>query len=161
MPIRSQTDPFKSDEERYFWQVGQAVLEGLAEFQGAEVTEMTYEALTFDIAGTNYTEDFYVKMRLKDGPWFLVCVEVKGSKKQRGYRETKAKLTSASSLYPEFIFVEVFINVNRRKDRLGVPRVSCSISGVSFVSKPPFRRVTHPAEYERFLQAQSPEVSGD
>jgi len=37
----------------------------------------------------------------------VVFVEVKGSKKQKGYRDARSKLRAVQAMYPFFTFVEV------------------------------------------------------
>lgn len=128
-----QLDPFKSNEERVFWQMGASVLEALDELSGFKVAELTYEAIRLQTPGGFYTLDFYVRMVGPNGVGLNILLEIKGSKLQRGYRETRQKLRDVASLYPGFTFAEVII-----KPGGGL----AFIQSIEFLSQPPFFRTS-------------------
>ena len=68
---------------------------------GSHTVFSGYEWLGFSIPGGRYTPDFF--HILEDGRF--VIVEVKGSKKQGSYRDSRARLRVAASLNPWAIFV--------------------------------------------------------
>lgn len=71
-------------------------------FGGLPALEM-YEPVTFHIPGGAYTPDFmYI---LPTGQ--TVFVEVKGSTKQKNYRDARAKLRASAYIYRMFTFCEV------------------------------------------------------
>jgi hypothetical protein len=102
-------DPFKSQEERFFWRMVNTLPQVMPELSGTRVITAMYEAFSLRLGSTTYTPDFLVQFGSGNG---FVCVmfEIKGSKKQKGYRETRAKLREAASLYPMFVFCEVLVN---------------------------------------------------
>lgn len=62
---------------------------------GCPVVDTYYHAVTVHLAGERYTPDFLHLLR--DGR--LVFVEVKGSTKQKGYRDARSKLRAASVMF--------------------------------------------------------------
>ena len=79
--------------------------------------EMVYEPITFNLAGNKYTPDF---MHLTDRGE-VVFVEIKGSKRQRGYRDARSKLRLAKATHPWFTFVECI----GRSDNWTVEIIEC------------------------------------
>ena len=70
---------------------------------GNDLMLLLYEPCKWKIAGGWYTPDFMAIM--EDGN--VVFVEVKGSKRQRNYRDARSKLRAAAATYPMFTWVEV------------------------------------------------------
>jgi len=70
-----------------------------------EVVETYYHPLTFHLAGESYTPDFL--HLLADGR--LVLVEIKGSTKQKGYRDARSKLRAAAVMYPWVTWYEALV----------------------------------------------------
>lgn len=98
--LRMQEKPYKSDTERRWSLVGMTVVGAF--FGGLPALEM-YEPVTFHIPGGSYTPDFmYI---LPTGQ--TVFVEVKGSTKQKNYRDARAKLRASADIYRMFTFCEV------------------------------------------------------
>jgi len=104
--------PFKSAHEGAFAQVAHALLAG--EF-GLAVERLDYEPVTWNLPGNRYTPDFVAI--LEDGR--IVHVEVKGSRKQRGYRDARSKLREAAAMYPEYTWVEAIVTL-RQGELLGI-----------------------------------------
>lgn len=98
---------FKSEHERSFAQVAHALLAN--EF-GAAVERLDYEPVTWNLPGNKYTPDFVAI--LEDGR--IVQVEVKGSRKQRGYRDARSKLREAAAMHPEYAWVEAVVTLKGR-----------------------------------------------
>jgi len=90
---------YKSKNESDWATFGSMIL--FAELQTATQWQ-GYEPVTFNIPGGRYKPDFMHV--LADGR--IAWVEVKGSKKQRGYRESRSKLRAAASIHPWFIWIE-------------------------------------------------------
>lgn len=89
----------RSSHEMQWRGVGSALLE---DELGSPVAWSGYEWLTFRIPGGLYTPDFmYI---FENGEFAFV--EVKGSKKQRGYVSTRQKIRASASLNPWFYFFE-------------------------------------------------------
>jgi hypothetical protein len=65
-----------------------------------------YEPVTFNIPGGKYTPDF---MHIQADRQ-IVFVEVKGSKKQKNYRDARSKLRAAAAIHPYFTFVEALVS---------------------------------------------------
>jgi len=108
---------FKSNEERFFYRMSQSFPQLVEPFRGFQVESVMYEGKRFAIGETTYTPDFNLVLSryvvvgdstLKVS--VLVNVEVKGSKKQRGYELTRAKLSIAASSFPEYVWVEVMVD---------------------------------------------------
>lgn len=79
--------------------VGSALLESEI---GSPVVWSGYEWITFRVPGGTYTPDFmYI---FENGR--IAFVEIKGSKKQRGYTNTRQKLRATATLNPWFYFFE-------------------------------------------------------
>ena len=90
---------YRSEVERQFGEeVGQFVL---YEYCGKQVAWMGFEDITFNLP-TKYTPDF--PFVLQDGRCGFV--EVKNSRKQKGYRATRTKLVAAAYCYPWFLWLE-------------------------------------------------------
>lgn len=67
-----------------------------------KVVELTmYEPMAFYIPGGRYRPDFM--HILEDGK--IVFVEVKGSKKQKNYRDSRAKLRAAAEVFSFFTWI--------------------------------------------------------
>jgi len=97
---------FKSSQEGAFAQVAHALL---ADEFGLAVERLDYEPVTWHLFGNNYTPDFVAT--LEDGR--IVHVAVKGSRKQRGYRDARSKLREAAAMYPEYTWVEAIVTLRR------------------------------------------------
>ena len=92
------TSPYRSEYERIFSLFGRAIIE---DHYHIKVVEMTYEPETFNIPGARYTPDFRIIMATGQ----IVFVEVKGSKKQRGYVTTRTKLRATAELNRCYKFI--------------------------------------------------------
>lgn len=90
---------YKSNAEREWASLGNAILQ---DHFDTPVAYQHYEPVRFAIPGGKYTPDFLHV--LEDGR--IVFVEVKGSKKQRGYRSSRQKLRAAAEMYPFFTWVQ-------------------------------------------------------
>ena len=99
------SDRFKSAEERAFAQYAAALL--YDQF-GSTVHRLDYEPVTWNLPGNRYTSDFCAI--LSDGR--VVFVEVKCSKRQRGYRDARSKLRAAAALHPEYVWCECLVGRN-------------------------------------------------
>jgi len=97
--IKTFAQTTKSKAERTWGQVGRHII---ADEYEAEVLAELYEYWTFRIPGGKYTADFYYI--LESGR--VVIVEVKGSRKQKNYRDARSKLRAAAAMNPWFTFVE-------------------------------------------------------
>ena len=97
--IPAEHPAYKSQSERDWSVFGDMILqdEGLG-----ETAFQVYEAITFHIPGGRYKPDTMHIMTTGD----IVFVEVKGSKKGRGYARQRSKLRAATELHPWFTFVE-------------------------------------------------------
>jgi len=91
---------YKSGSEQQFSLLGAAILR---EAFDAAVVAMFYEPVRWKIPGGQYTPDWLCLMETG----MVVFVEVKGSKKQKGYRDARSKLRAVQAMYPFFTFVEV------------------------------------------------------
>ena len=91
---------YKSNCERRFADVGPTLLG--AHF-GAECLVFEYEPCRWKIPGGHYTPDWLCV--LSDGR--IVFVEVKGSKRQKNYRDARSKLRAAKAIRPWWVWVEV------------------------------------------------------
>lgn len=90
---------YKSDSERQFACLGCTLL---GAHLGAKVMLLLYEPCRWVISGGHYTPDFMAV--LEDGR--VVFVEIKGTKKQRNYRDARSKLRAAATIYPIFTWAE-------------------------------------------------------
>ena len=84
---------YKSKAEEYFAQYGWLVV---GDELGQRIAWMQYEPMTFHLPGGKYTPDFL----LITDTGRMVFVEVKGSNKEKGYRDARSKLRAAASLHP-------------------------------------------------------------
>jgi len=91
---------YKSSSELKFAQLAGPLLE--AHFE-SRVMWLAYEPMRFRVPGGHYTPDFGAV--LEDGR--MVFVEVKGSRKQKGYRDARSKLRAAAEWYAMFTWIEV------------------------------------------------------
>lgn len=98
--------PFKSAHEGAFAQVAHALL---ADEFGLAVERLDYEPVTWNLPGNKYTPDFCALFI--DGS--VMFIEVKGSRKQRGYRDARSKLREAAAMYPEYTWVEAIVTLRR------------------------------------------------
>ena len=90
---------YKSGAEQVFALQGRLWLQSRF---ATPVAVLLYEACKWKLPGGWYTPDFMAV--LDDGR--VVFVEVKGSRKQRGYRDARSKLRAAAELYPMFVWCE-------------------------------------------------------
>lgn len=90
---------YKSNSERKFATFAVALI---GTHFGYDVMWMEYEPIRLKIPGGHYTPDFMAILR--DGT--AVFVEVKGSRKQRNYRDARSKLRAAAEIYPFFTWCE-------------------------------------------------------
>jgi len=63
---------------------------------------MRYEPVRFRIPGGHYTPDFMHILADRT----IAFVEIKASRKQKGYRDARSKLRAAAELYPWFHWFE-------------------------------------------------------
>jgi len=97
--VKALIPRYKSDSEQQFALLGAIILRDAL---GIEVAEMRYEPCRWAIPGGHYTPDWLAI--LDDGR--VVFIEVKGSKKQRNYRDARSKLRAAAAMYPFFSWCE-------------------------------------------------------
>lgn len=95
----------RSDTEFRWRTIGIPLIEN--EF-GQKVVFCGYEWISFKIPGGSYTPDFF--MLLEDGT--QVCIEIKASQMQAGYRDARSKLRASASLNPWIIFYESRLDKN-------------------------------------------------
>lgn len=70
-----------------------------------DVIETLYEPFTVRLPGAfSYTPDFFHVLEDRR----LLIVEVKNSKKQKGYRVTHNKILTAAAMFPYFLWAETF-----------------------------------------------------
>ncbi|MBN1348395.1 hypothetical protein JXJ21_03235 [candidate division KSB1 bacterium] len=98
--------PYRSNTEQAWAMVGQFLI---ADKFNATVKWWSYEAIRLALGNAWYTPDFIYW--LSDGR--VVLVEVKGSKKQKGYRDSRTRQRVATGLFPLFVFVEALYAGNR------------------------------------------------
>jgi len=120
------TEVFKSNEERLFWGMVNAVPQMLPDIQDGVLLSASYEAITLRLGGHSYTPDFLLHVKSFYGS-LPILFEIKGSKKQKGYRETRVKLNEAATIYQMFMFYEVLIDYRSR-----------SFTSFELISRPPF-----------------------
>ena len=96
----SLTPRYKSGSEQQFSLLGAAILR---EAFDVSVAAMFYEPVRWKIPGGHYTPDWLAIM--ENGT--VIFVEIKGSRKQRNYRDARSKLRAAAELYPFFTWCEV------------------------------------------------------
>lgn len=93
----------RSTAEREWEREGWMLLLPVLERDPAERVLLTlYEPLTLNLPGGRYTPD-YLHI-LSSGE--QIFVEIKGSKKQKGYRDARSKLRAAAEVFPFWTFVE-------------------------------------------------------
>lgn len=90
---------YKSGAESQFATIARRVLK---DELGGDVALLAYEPVTFNLPGGRYTPDFQAIM--SDGS--IVFIEVKGGKRQRGYRDARSKLRAAAALWPCYLWIE-------------------------------------------------------
>jgi len=90
---------YKSGSEEQFALLGRAILR---EHFDAAVLLMLYEPCRWKIPGGHYTPDWMAIL----GTGMVVFVEVKGSRKQKGYRDARSKLRAAAEIYSAFVWCE-------------------------------------------------------
>lgn len=78
----------------------------LAHDLGCPVVLTEYHPWTWNLPGNHYTPDFL--HILEDGR--LVCVEVKGSKSQKNYRDARSKLRLAADLFRWLTWIEARVD---------------------------------------------------
>lgn len=88
---------YKSKSEEDWAKIGKAMME---DDLRKPVVLWAYEPVTFNLPGNKYTPDFWYLMN--DGT--LVFVEVKGSRRQKNYRDSRSKLRMASKIHPYFMW---------------------------------------------------------
>lgn len=93
----SKSIGFQSKTEEAFFNNGRIFIE---EAYDTRVIGMFYEWISFNLPSSVYTPDFMVL--LENG--LLLFTEVKGSKKQRHYQQSRYKVRIAASLNPFFRF---------------------------------------------------------
>ncbi len=75
------------------------------EWLNVKVLLTQYEPIIFNLpGGLKYTPDF---LHILEDQRILL-VEVKNSKKQKGYRVTRNKIITAAALFPYFLWAETF-----------------------------------------------------
>lgn len=97
--VSTLSPEYRSRAERDFANLGAAILG--ARF-GVAVLEMRYEAVKFHIPGGTYTPDFLAV--LKTGQ--ILLIEIKGSRRQKNYRDARSKLRAAAECYPWWTWCE-------------------------------------------------------
>ena len=90
---------YRSKTEQAFAEMAVALM---AAVMGDSIAVLLYEPLTFKLPGGSYTPDF---MALTDGG-DVAFIEVKGSTRQKNYRDARSKLRAAAELHPWFKFYE-------------------------------------------------------
>jgi hypothetical protein len=93
---------FDSAEEKLWSTICEAILWDY----GMVVVRTVYHPFTLHLDGGKYTPDF---LHILDDATQLV-VEVKGSRKQRGYRDARTKLRAAAARFDYWRFAEVLVN---------------------------------------------------
>ena len=104
--------PFRSEEEEIFWGLVHLLPDLVEEFNGLELDHASYESLTFHFGQVSYTPDFVVNLKDPLTDANLVAVfEIKGSKKQKGYKEIRQRLNTVAGIFTEYVFVECLVDV--------------------------------------------------
>jgi len=120
--------PFKSEEELIFWGLISLLPDLVEEFNGLKFAHGGYESLTFHFGSVSYTPDFVVTLKDSVTGAVLVAVfEIKGSKKQKGYKETRQRLNTVAGIFTEYVFVECMVD-----RKTGLP------SSFEFITRKPF-----------------------
>lgn len=97
---------FRSKTEEIFAMLGAGLV---SQHCAKPVVIMKYEPITFNLPGGRYTPDFMVIF--EDGE--ILFIEIKGSKRQKNYRDARSKLRSAHAIHPYFTWAEIRIKVTR------------------------------------------------
>ena len=92
-------DPYRSKAEAQWTRISYLYIE---DWFKCQVVRELYEPISLKLPCGNYTPDFMVI--LSDGR--VVFVEVKGSTRQKNYRDARSKLRAAAEVYPFFIFMQ-------------------------------------------------------
>ena len=90
----------RSNEESQWQRIGASIL---SQEVGSPVVWEGYEWIAFRVPGGIYTPDFMYIFENSE----IAFVEVKGSKRQRGYVTTRQKLRATAALNPWFHIFEV------------------------------------------------------
>ena len=93
---------FDSAAEEWWHKYGTLLL---TDRLGEGIALTQYHAFTLHLPGGSYTPDFLHVT--SDGR--MLIVEVKGSTKQRNYRDARSKLRAAAELYRWAVFYEVIV----------------------------------------------------
>lgn len=101
--IAAMLPQFDSHAEAWWDRYGALLI---AQELGQPVELTQYHPVTFRLPGETYTPDFLHIMA--DGG--MAFIEVKGSTKQRGYRDARAKLRAAAEMYAWATFYEAIVN---------------------------------------------------
>lgn len=76
-----------------------------------KVSHAGYESITFHFGSVKYTPDFVVVLWDPDRESHLSAVfEIKGSKKQKGYNETRQRLNACAGIFTEHVFIECMVD---------------------------------------------------
>ena len=97
-------DHYDSREEEEWARQGMLWVRSLL---GRTVAALFYHPLTLHLAGESYTPDWMCIF--SDGR--IAFFEIKGSKKQKGYRDARSKLRAAAALFPCFAFYEALVTL--------------------------------------------------
>lgn len=93
---------YKSSAERVWSSEGPLLIQ--AQFI-TKVAITHYEPVSFNIPGGRYTPDFMHILHTGE----IVFVEIKGSRRQKNYRDARSKLRAAAEVYPYFHWVEAIM----------------------------------------------------
>lgn len=88
---RMQQSPYRSQAEAQFAAFG---MEWVSDHLNIHAHVMLYEPLSVNLPGGRYTPDFLIIGF--DG--LMYFIEVKGSRKQAGYRDARSKLRAAAAI---------------------------------------------------------------
>lgn len=120
--------PFKSKEEEIFWGLVSSLPDLVPEFDGMQMSHAGYEPITFHFGSVSYKPDFVVVLHDPERDCCLsVVFEIKGSKLQKGYRETRKSLNTVAGMFTEHVFVECIVD-----------RKTCLPASFEFITKKPF-----------------------
>lgn len=78
------------------------------------------ETVTFNVPGVKYTPDFIGITPDNE----IVVIEIKGSKRQRGFYYTRARMIAAHVLLPLFHFIVVEVKKEKEADEWGMIELS-------------------------------------
>ena len=96
--------PAFDSKAEVWWDAYGALL--IAQECGQAVALTLYHPVTFRLPGETYTPDFL--HILQDGA--LVFVEIKGSTRQKNYRDARSKLRAAAEVFAWVTFYEAIVN---------------------------------------------------